>query len=589
MCRKRQSGFALVAIAALLIVASMGAATVMLSRNREAVWQPKVDVHAQLADISRYIISFQRENHRLPCPADPAQPPDSINYGIEQPNCNMNSTGIRVGVLPIRTLGLPSALASDPWGTRLTYVIVEGLSSPYKFEEPYTGITIKNGSGATVRGDAAFAVISHGAKAQGGYSAKTGTLVGACSTADGLDQENCNGNSIFVDAIFNTQSASTFYDDAIVYDAVDETAKTMHRPCYPPRPPTPVTWGAACSSPYTNMLDGDPAQHLNNTTPEYSGSTDVTCNNGVLSQSSPVCTYTPSCPASTENWVGTVSGCTAARGALTHGSSITVSNSTSGMNGSVTATCNSGVISLSGASCDGNSCNLPWGGTLAHGGTISAYQTSSVTCGNSCVSENRSCNLGNLSGSFANGNCTAASCSNCSLPWGGTLAHNSSVTAFSTASVPCGSSCTSQSRTCNNGTLSGSYSNQSCSAASCAACTLPWGGTIAHGASVTAYNASSVPCGNSCSGQTRTCNNGNLSGSYTNAACSVAACPANPCTLPWGDTIDDGQSVTAYESCFIAWWEINRDCQSETRTCNNGNLSGSYGCDSCYKEIRSMH
>ncbi|MBI1274136.1 MAG: hypothetical protein GC131_08670 [Alphaproteobacteria bacterium] len=55
-------------------------------------------------------------------------------------------------------------------------------------------------------------------------------------------------------------------------------------------------------------------------------------------------------------------------------------------------------------------------------------------------------------------------------------------------------------------------------------CTLPWGGTINNGQGVTAYQASSVACGASCVSQTRTCTSGVLSGTYTNASCSVATC-----------------------------------------------------------------
>jgi len=57
------------------------------------------------------------------------------------------------------------------------------------------------------------------------------------------------------------------------------------------------------------------------------------------------------------------------------------------------------------------------------------------------------------------------------------------------------------------------------------ACALPWGGSIASGTSVTAYAAYSVGCGSTCSSQTRTCTNGSLSGSYGASSCSVSACP----------------------------------------------------------------
>ncbi|MBU4142683.1 hypothetical protein KJ590_01635, partial [Patescibacteria group bacterium] len=67
----------------------------------------------------------------------------------------------------------------------------------------------------------------------------------------------------------------------------------------------------------------------------------------------------------------------------------------------------------------------------------------------------------------------------------------------------------------------GSFTTPNCVPASC---TTPWGTSLASGSSVTAYSASSVPCGSTCASQTRTCTNGSLSGSYTSQSCSVAAC-----------------------------------------------------------------
>ncbi len=63
---------------------------------------------------------------------------------------------------------------------------------------------------------------------------------------------------------------------------------------------------------------------------------------------------------------------------------------------------------------------------------------------------------------------------------------------------------------------SSSYGVQAASAK----CTLPWGGTISSGSSVTAYKNSSVTSPATCLSQIRTCTNGNLSGSYTYPNCS---------------------------------------------------------------------
>ena len=47
------------------------------------------------------------------------------------------------------------------------------------------------------------------------------------------------------------------------------------------------------------------------------------------------------------------------------------------------------------------------------------------------------------------------------------------------------------------------------------------GQTVAHGTSVTAYQSSSVSAGSTCQSETRTCTNGSLSGTYTASTCSV--------------------------------------------------------------------
>lgn len=179
-----------------------------------------------------------------------------------------------------------------------------------------------------------------------------------------------------------------------------------------------------------------------------------------------------------------------------------------------------------------NSCVLPaslGGGVLAHNSSITAFQASSVPNGQTCVSENRICNDGVLGGSYLNATCSVqgSTTNPCTLD-GVTVAHGQSRTFFNSTTVTCGQTCDGLSRTCNNGTFSGnnSYNRAACAVGSCtASCPLPWGGTIAHNASVTAYLASSVPNGQTCTNQTRTCNNGTLSGSYSNQNCSVQAPP----------------------------------------------------------------
>lgn len=64
-------------------------------------------------------------------------------------------------------------------------------------------------------------------------------------------------------------------------------------------------------------------------------------------------------------------------------------------------------------------------------------------------------------------------------------------------------------------------------------CATPWGTTVVDGGSVVAFQNATEACGGSCTMETRVCNNGTLTGSYTNQNCSVASCPPPPpCTGP---------------------------------------------------------
>lgn len=170
-------------------------------------------------------------------------------------------------------------------------------------------------------------------------------------------------------------------------------------------------------------------------------------------------------------------------------------------------------ITLTAKACDFN------GSVILNGSGATAYQTSSVPYGQTCTSQTRSCSGGVLNGSYTNSSCTVLPPGACSLD-GRTVAHNASITAFETATVPYGQTCVSQSRTCNNGVLSGTYPKAACTPLPPASCTFNTM-TVPSGSSVNAFAAASVPYGQTCSSQARTCSNGTLSGTNQFSACSV--------------------------------------------------------------------
>jgi peptidoglycan hydrolase-like protein with peptidoglycan-binding domain len=218
-----------------------------------------------------------------------------------------------------------------------------------------------------------------------------------------------------------------------------------------------------------------------------------------------------------------------------------------------------------------------WNGqSLTSGASVIAYQSSSVPAGQTCQSQTRTCGNGTFSGSYTSVSCYIIPATTQTAPqactWNGqSVTSGSSVTAYQSSSVAFGQTCVSETRGCQNGALSGSYANSSCTIASPQPCTFN-GSSVADSSSVTAYQASSVAAGSSCVSEQRTCSNGTLSGSYTNAVCAVAAAPAPASCTFNGSTVASGSNVTAYQSSSVA---AGSQCVSETRTCTNGILSGS--------------
>lgn len=211
------------------------------------------------------------------------------------------------------------------------------------------------------------------------------------------------------------------------------------------------------------------------------------------------------------------------------------------------------------------------GEIVASGESVTGYLTSAVTAGQSCKSEKRTCLEGGLSGSYAYASCNVGGAPAC-LFNGKTIPSGTSVTAYLDSTS---GTCKTETRNCTNGVLSGSYPFATCGSPSSYASCLFNGQTIPHGQATTAYAASQVPFGQTCSPTVRVCQNGALSGSGAYATCNVggaASCLFN------GQTIASGNSVTAYPVSSVP---AGQACQPNTRTCVNGSLSGAGNFANC--------
>ena len=275
---------------------------------------------------------------------------------------------------------------------------------------------------------------------------------------------------------------------------------------------------------------------------------------------------------------------TAVRSMTTYSPSCSASGcGISSFTGTDTDSCGGGNICRPSSGCGTPSdCSLEGDGTfVAHGDSITAYDSTIVPYGDSCNSQVRECYDGTLSGSssYGYGSCSVGPAQSCDLPWGGSVAHGSSVDAYSSSSVSYGNSCNDvkQTRTCTNGVLSGSYTNENCVVGNPSSCTLD-GITKNHGESHTFYLSSSPTYPTLCEGISRTCDDGSFDGSNSYGESSCTDPTPSSCSLPWVGSVNHGDSVTAYQSSSVPY---GNSCTSQTRTCNDGTLSGSYTNQNC--------
>ncbi|OGG62798.1 hypothetical protein A3C21_00820 [Candidatus Kaiserbacteria bacterium RIFCSPHIGHO2_02_FULL_59_21] len=191
-------------------------------------------------------------------------------------------------------------------------------------------------------------------------------------------------------------------------------------------------------------------------------------------------------------------------------------------------------------SVDQNPINQPGGTTLRWSSanadwfyiTNVSYVTPNQSASTSVAPSQTTTYNGTVSGPGGSGSCSVTLTVNRSCTFNGqTITHGNSVTAYQASTVPYGSSCSSQTRTCNDGTLSGSYQYSSCSVNSPANCSLD-GVTVNHGESRTFYSVQTAPSGELCSfatySQSRACTDGSLSGS---ASFQYASCSCTPTTV----------------------------------------------------------
>lgn len=232
-----KNGFSLLELSIVMIIISLIAGTIFTIVPIQQSRKIHEDFETKLDTIQTAIDTFVKQNGRLPCPAARNAALNSATFGVETSCAAATATGtveiagvaanenLRIGALPTRTLNLPDSYMFDPWNNRIDYVTVKSLANTSALFSAYAttqtdtirindlnGNRINQASSVSIPNFVSYAVISHGEDGSGATNLDGSTTRTCPST--GADKENCDNDTVFMDAFYNS-AAATFYDDYI--------------------------------------------------------------------------------------------------------------------------------------------------------------------------------------------------------------------------------------------------------------------------------------------------------------------------------------------------------------------------------------
>ncbi len=234
-----QAGFSLIELSIVFVVIGIlmtGALTFVSGYTKGH--QIK-ETRMKLQAIEQALIVHVRKYGHIPCPASRTTQRGTASFGVSPTLCNtappggtvdVNSGKVRIGMVPVKRLGLPEEHAFDGWGNRITYAAIRDLAvdqttyNSYATTDTDGVIIIQDGNGnqlypADDKNINAYALISHGSDGKGSFN-RTGQVVNACNSAM-KDGENCDSDSLFFDMPINDgDTESTYFNDYVRWKPV---------------------------------------------------------------------------------------------------------------------------------------------------------------------------------------------------------------------------------------------------------------------------------------------------------------------------------------------------------------------------------
>jgi len=257
---KFKKAYSLVELSVVITIMSilmMGVASIVNNSMKKA---QKNETQEKMQTIYNAMGKFLLKEKRLPCPAQLNLVENSIEYGKEanktNNNCNTVSNGIFsnnnnffVGAVPTTTLELPSDMAKDEFGNKITYIISKNSTiattletlTPAIFPSADIGFGANNysdqmlnvfeysndTSARKITSEAIFILISHGNNKNCAYPANSTSVISSCPIADEITN-SANKYSVSINNNIIYNSTNPNFDDIVLFKTKNQLANDLN-------------------------------------------------------------------------------------------------------------------------------------------------------------------------------------------------------------------------------------------------------------------------------------------------------------------------------------------------------------------------
>ncbi len=240
-------GFTLIEMALVVIIIGVLMLPLVKTYDNYVISKREKTTKEHIDMVGDLLFRFLSNNGRFPCPANRATAPEAVNAGTEvcaglpavgacTPDGGIcvvagerdvdgvaGNDPVVIGALPYKTVSESVDTfygkddVADGWGNKLTYAVSMALINAYSDNMGAIRVIDEFGQDtAGIQSDALYVIVAAGRDRKGAFDIQGRQSVPCGNVLDARDNENCDADAVFTQALGQYETdAPTYYDDRV--------------------------------------------------------------------------------------------------------------------------------------------------------------------------------------------------------------------------------------------------------------------------------------------------------------------------------------------------------------------------------------